>query len=230
MDAVPTAARLYEKHGFISSGKKISWYTLYLDRTSQDTHPHNMMQYSDAVTEVKITDVKALEHLIALDGLITGFKRSQVYKTLIQTPDWRFWTVAGSSDNYGPLEQKHSYIGARPIPGGYGIGPIYAQSLEHAILLVRHAVASLTTISQTPADKLHFAVEACSYNGQIVELFQACGWTEDDYHYHVSGHFTTCYALIYCLISRPCSAYNSECGLDLNPRHSRHNLILSMQC
>lgn len=187
LDAVPKAASLYIKQGFVNSGKRISWYTLTSEMIPKLADP-SLMHHCKAISKLERNDVEGLDRLVSLDTTITGFRRSKVFHELINTHNWHFWTISHVSKGISSPDEKFSYIGARPIPGGFGIGPIYAHSLEDAIKLLRNAIACLTRVTQTHSQRLHFAVEACSYNSRTEELFKACGWRADDYHYHV-GQF-----------------------------------------
>ena len=181
LDAVPTAARLYEKHGFSSLGKKITWYRFNIDTRAEGLSA-NATQVQHSTREIQSGDEEALERFIELDTVLTGFKRSKLIKELISSPKWHLWSIE-QSNTVGPA--RKSYIATRPIPGGHGIGPIYAETYEHAKSLLQYVVKYHTHAARGASDKVNFAVEACSFNPNTHKLFTECGWTEDHYYYHV---------------------------------------------
>lgn len=181
LDAVPTAAGLYKRHGFISTGKRISWYTLDMDPKANGISA-DTIQAQHSIEEIQRGDEEAINRFIELDAALTGFRRSDLIKELIPSAKWHLWTM-DQFDTVG--KARKSYIATRPTPSGHSVGPIYAESYEHARSMLQHVVKYHTNAARGISDKVMFAVEACSFNPNTHRLFTGCGWTEDDYYYHV---------------------------------------------
>lgn len=195
LDAVPTAARMYERHGFKSSGKKITWYTRSICPSTEESMDTTNSGGSNArIQEILREDKENLEGSFRYDLEITGFDRSHTLAELLSTSNWHLWMLTSQvnkpSDPSLMQEPPRGYIATRPIPGGHAIGPLYAQTFEDAIVLLEHVVDWHIKHSSSSSDgnrgKLCFAAETCSFNPQTQRLFEECKWQEDSHYYHVS--------------------------------------------
>lgn len=197
LDAVPAAFKLYEKFGFISSGKRVTWFYLETKHWQIDSSQASE-EHSECIASLRIIstdDKKGIDSFLALDKEITGFERETIVKELLKTHGWHLFSLSASVGP-GDVDDAHSdrmaFAATRPIPNGHAIGPLYSATYEDAQVLLSgittwHSARQKTVENSSPnKGHMQFAVEAWSDNNDAHRLFHEAGWREDSHYYNVS--------------------------------------------
>ncbi|KAK9898586.1 hypothetical protein P389DRAFT_193618 [Cystobasidium minutum MCA 4210] len=194
LDAEPTATNFYTKYGFKKTGSIadhfVRVFTVSEDDGSNEISSTAVLPSGWTVSEITPKDTQAFEAFTRRDFEMTGLERRELLKGLFSAPGWHLFRLSPSQspktiaqDSSAALEEETSYIGVQPDANGVCLGPMYAQTEQHAAILLEYIKARYIKMQAGEGKGERFIIAAPVYGERTRNMMTNLGWKGGAHYY-----------------------------------------------
>lgn len=174
LDAVNEQVETYKRRGFVETGR----IKLFM-RRSPRVAPVQAVSVNIEEDQVRLLDIRDVNttDLARLDLAHTGLDRLALWtEGLMHRPD-----VCGYALQSAASKEMEGFILVRKCEKGYRFGPLLANSVDQATLLLEKA---MTHRSCQPSETDTFVAEVFAPNAASTQPFTRLGWEPSNVEFH----------------------------------------------